>query len=288
MTDNTSVVLAPGGTGPDAIPSPQMAAFAKHFGFGFQAHRVGDANRSARVERQFHYVENNFYAGRVFDDFGDLNRQAVAWCDRVNATFRKHLKASPVELFARERMALTPLPAHIPDVYDIHRRRVDVEGYVHLHTNRYSAPEELIAREVDVREYKSRVVIFDGIRPAAKHPLIPPGRHRRSTLPDHRYKPKSRSRKARPYPGEATLRAASVELDALVTALKKRHGGRASRQLKHLHQIWLDYPDDAVLAAVGRALEYGLLDLKRLEQMVLQRVAGDFFRVTPNPEHDDE
>jgi len=30
---------------------PEMAAFADRFGFRFEAHRIGDADRSGRVER---------------------------------------------------------------------------------------------------------------------------------------------------------------------------------------------------------------------------------------------
>jgi transposase len=52
MVDNLSVVIARG-TGPNAVPAPEMAAFADRFGFRFVAHRVGDVNRSAQVERLF-------------------------------------------------------------------------------------------------------------------------------------------------------------------------------------------------------------------------------------------
>jgi transposase len=61
-------------------------------GFRFQAHEKGDANRSAHVERSFSYIENNFLAGRSFQDWEDANRQARQWCDQVNATFRNKLK----------------------------------------------------------------------------------------------------------------------------------------------------------------------------------------------------
>jgi hypothetical protein len=42
----------------------------------------------------------------------------------------------PRELFAMERAHLKPLPAWIPEVYRLHQRMVDVEGYVALHTDR--------------------------------------------------------------------------------------------------------------------------------------------------------
>src|SRR6478672_6942760 len=61
MIDNTHVVVLRG-TGREMIPVPEMEAFADRFGFRFVAHEIGHANRSGRVERPFHFVENNFLA----------------------------------------------------------------------------------------------------------------------------------------------------------------------------------------------------------------------------------
>jgi transposase len=72
MIDNTHVVVLRG-TGSDMIPVPEMAAFGERFGFHFVAHEIGDANRSARVERPFWFIENNFLAGRTFSSWEDLN-----------------------------------------------------------------------------------------------------------------------------------------------------------------------------------------------------------------------
>ena len=72
MIDNTHVVVL-SGTGKQMVPVPEMEAFARRFGFDFVAHERGDANRSARVERPFDYIENNFLAGRAFLDLADLN-----------------------------------------------------------------------------------------------------------------------------------------------------------------------------------------------------------------------
>ena len=52
MIDNTHVVVLRG-TGREMVPVPEMAAFAERFGFQFVAHAVGNANRSAHVERSF-------------------------------------------------------------------------------------------------------------------------------------------------------------------------------------------------------------------------------------------
>src|SRR5271167_3744744 len=97
MIDNTHVVVLRG-TGREMIPVPEMEAFAERFGFDFVAHERGDANRSGRVERPFSFIENNFLAGRTFASWEELNQQARQWCDRVNSTYKKHIRAVPREL----------------------------------------------------------------------------------------------------------------------------------------------------------------------------------------------
>ncbi|MCP3913508.1 MAG: transposase, partial [Actinomycetia bacterium] len=158
MVDNTHVVVLRG-TGAQMIPVPEMEAFGQRFGFAFRAHEKGDANRSARVERLFWHVETNFLAGRTFTDWKDLNQQARSWCEKGNSTYKRALKAKPVELYAVERTHLQPLPVWIPEPYRVHHRIVDVEGYVALDTNRYSVPGDWIGRQVQVRETQDRLEI---------------------------------------------------------------------------------------------------------------------------------
>jgi transposase len=77
MIDNSNVVVA-SGSGAEAVMAPEMVAFGQIYDFVFIAHAIGDANRSARVERPFYYVEKNFLAGRRFSSWDDLNAQARA------------------------------------------------------------------------------------------------------------------------------------------------------------------------------------------------------------------
>ena len=107
MIDNTHVVVLRG-TGSQMVPVAEMAAFAERFGFRFEAHERGDANRSGRVERPFHFIEHNFLAGRTFASWEELNQQARQWCDRVNGTYKKHIRAVPRELFALEQQPSAP------------------------------------------------------------------------------------------------------------------------------------------------------------------------------------
>jgi len=114
VVDNTSVVVA-AGTGANARIAPEMEAFAARFGFDFVAHAVGHANRSARVERPFAYIERNFYPGRRFADLADLNAQAIPWCCTYNTTFHSSFGGIPDELGVSEALASKALPAWVPE-----------------------------------------------------------------------------------------------------------------------------------------------------------------------------
>jgi transposase len=285
MLDNSSVIIARG-TGKDAVAAEPMQALGERFGFSFEAHAVGDADRSAHVERGFHFIENNFYPGRSFADEADLNAQLRQWCELVADRHRRDLGATPRQLWVAELPSLVPLPIHVPEVYDVHTRRVDVEGYVALHTNRYSAPERTIGRRVSVRESIDRVRIFDGHTCIAVHDRRRVGARAKETLPEHEGHWRRRE-PAPPSVEETTLRNAAPGLGTLVDRLRKRHGGQALRTVKRLHKLWLDYPTEPVIEAVELALRHDLTDLERIERMVLRRIAGDFFRLSTDDDNDD-
>ncbi|MCC6539625.1 MAG: IS21 family transposase, partial [Bryobacterales bacterium] len=222
MIDNTHMVVLRG-SGRTLEPAPEMAAFAERLGFLFVAHEIGGANRSARVERPFHFIENNFLAGRTFADWEDLNRQAREWCDRVNATYKKHIRAVPREPYAAERPLLKPLPVWLREVYRLHHRLVDVEGYVSLHTNRYSVPPAFIGRQVEVRETRDQIEIELDRRHIVRRRRIPTPDQVRVTLPEHRPPRGQGPYKRAPHPEETAILAAAPETAPYVENLK-RHG----------------------------------------------------------------
>jgi transposase len=274
MVDNTHVIVLHG-TGASMVPVPEMAAFGERLGFEFRAHEVGDANRSARVEGPFNQIEKNFLAGRKFEDWDDLNRQAVAWCDKLNAKFSKNLRASRQQLFAQERPHIKPLPIWIPEVYDLHHRIIDLEGYIHVRGCHYSAPYTLIGRQLEIRETKSEIQLFDGPRQIAVHRrLTEPGA--RSTLPEHR-PPRRKPMAPGPLPEEHEILAAVPDLATYVAELKKRCVGRGTIPLRRLLRLLREYPRDAFLSALQEATHYGLYDLERVERMILRSVDRVFF-----------
>jgi hypothetical protein len=285
MIDNTHVVVLRG-TGREMVPVPEMAAFGERFGFRFVAHAIGNANRSARVERPFHFIEHNFLAGRTFASWEDLNRQAREWCDKVNSTYKKHIRAVPRELFAVERLHLKPLPVWIPEVYRLHQRMVDIEGYVALHTNRYSVPVNWIGRRVEVRETKDNIEIQLDARSLVTHTRVADAEYRRIMLAQHRPPRGQGVPRPDPHPEEKAILEATPELAGYVAAIQQRGRKAPTLALRQLLRLVREYPREPLLAAVGEAARYGLYDLDRLERMILRRVVRDYF-LLDDSSHDD-
>ncbi len=285
MIDNTHVVVLRG-TGRDMVPVPEMAGFAERFGFHFVAHGVGHANRSARVERPFWFIETNFLAGRTFSSWEDLNNQARQWCDKVNSTYKKYIRAVPRELFTVERLHLKPLPAWIPEVYRLQQRLVDIEGYIAVRTNRYSVPLEWIGRRVEARETRDKVEI-QLARHLVTHRRLAGAEHQRVMLAEHRPPRGQRASRPDPHPEEQAIVTAAPELADYVTGLKQRSRKAVTLALRQLLRLVREYPREPLLGAAREAARYGLYDLDRLERMILRRVAREYFLLGEGPHGDD-
>lgn len=275
LVDNTSVVVGHG-SGAAMVPAPEMEVFGERYGFVFRARELGDVNRSGRVERPFHFIENNFFAGRRFADIHALNAEALAWCERVNSSFKRHMQAVPRDLFVTELAALQPLPLWVPEVVRVTQRTVDVEGFVTLHTNRYSVPEDWIGRRVEVRESKNRIEIeLDQRTETVVHARLVGCRRQRVMLAEHRRQRKATTAVSR---DEQAILAAAPEFAGFVSLLKNsRRPIRGA--LGHLLRMVREYPREPLARAINRAFEYGLVDMHRVERLVLHSIAGEFFQL---------
>jgi transposase len=283
VIDNTSVLVV-GGSGPEAEIAPEMLAFGQAYRVQFVPHRIGHADRKARVERPFDYIARNFLAGRTFCDWVDLNQQARHWCERTaNQKPKRALGMSPEAASVMERPTLQALPPNPPPVYQTHYRVVDIEAYVALDTNRYSVPERLLGQRVTVLKYPATVQLFHRQAKVAEHPRLIGQRYGKSTQRGHHLPYQRQRLYQQTSPIEQQLRGHHAALDRYVQALKQHAPGRGLRRLRRLLELKRSYPPEAFYAAVAHALHYGLYDLGRLEQLILERVAGEFFQL---PEDD--
>jgi len=277
--DNTSVIIA-SGSGADAVFAPEMNTFARMFGFEFIAHEINDSNRKGKVERPFHYVETNFLAGRTFACWDDLNLQALKWCQYSNNKEKRALGMTPECAYLQEKPCLIPLPEVLPPIYEHYQRLVDTNGFVNLDTNRYSAPEELIGRTLDVYKHPEEVRLFYNHKEIAVHKRLAGRRREKSKIPEHHIRRQRQKADKAASDSEAILRGYHDILDSYISNLKKHVRGRGRSAMNKLLNFKRTYPQDAFVAAVKQANHYGLFDLNRLEELIIKSVAGNFFNLS--------
>ncbi len=279
IIDNTHVIVA-AGVGPDALITPEMEHFGRIYTTRFEPHWLNHPDRKARVERPFHYLEHNFIPGRTFNDWFDLNRQVEEWCVTVsNTKHKRSLGMSPDAAYLMEKPALNPLPPVLPPVYKSLYRVVDIQGYIQLDTNRYSVPHKLVGEKLEVQKHWDRVMIYDKQNKVAEHRRILDKRETRATRPGHHPPLNRKVSLLEPCKEELLLLGKHKALDSYVENLKKRSRGRGVMNLRRLLTIQRTYPQEPFVAAIDTALQYGLYDLARLEKIILENTAGDFFNL---------
>lgn len=276
VIDNSSVIVAYG-TGDGAVMAPEMQAFEKRFDFRFVAHEKGDANRSAKVERDFDFIQKNFPQGRTFTSDEDLNRQAAEWAQKKNTKPQRRFRESADVRLERERAHARQLPEWIPPVYQLHLRRVGANGHVQLEGNEYSAPASVLGREVTLRETMDTITILDGINDLCRHARLLEGERGRSTLPDHKRQPRRRNLRTQATPEERWLAVQSPTFGKFIGGIKDSQGRGFGHHIRKLYVFCQDYGVAAVEPLVLRSMEYGLYDAKRLERMLLQELGAKLF-----------
>lgn len=113
-----------------------------------------------KVERLVHYVRDNFLPGRAFIDFGDLQLQAVAWCDQVNRKIHGTTGERPIDLLVDEK--LNDLPTkNICNPYRMEDRKVSREGFVSYDGTLYGVHWRHSGKRVQVALQCGQIVICD-------------------------------------------------------------------------------------------------------------------------------
>ena len=186
---------------------------------------VGDANRSAAWNAAS-TTSRHLSPGRTFLDLR-TSSPAAGLVHGRQCEPREAAAQGVVELLVAERGALQPLPLHVPEVYEPHRRRVGVDGYITLHTNRYPIEDVHIGRELEVHETVDRVRLFDGHKLIAEYGKLVHGRYQRVPVPEGMHRRDAAQAEAT-FTG-TVLRAVDPAVGNSRAALKKRDGGARSK-----------------------------------------------------------
>src|SRR3989440_2608375 len=106
-----------------------------------------------KIERSVGFVKKNFWPGVSFTEIDDLNRQATAWCERINSRIHGTTHERPSERHEQEPLA--PLPqAFAWERFATEERKVGWDGYFSYDGVLYGLPSSppLAGSVVQVRE----------------------------------------------------------------------------------------------------------------------------------------
>ncbi len=66
------------------------------------------AESKGKVERSVSHVKKSLWGGVTFTDLDDLNRQAYAWCERINSRVHRTTHVRPGDRLAEEKLLPEP------------------------------------------------------------------------------------------------------------------------------------------------------------------------------------
>src|SRR5256884_6296518 len=109
--------------------NPRFADFMASIGVAPRVCKAFTPQTKGKVERTVGVVKQSFWAGVSFADVDDLNRQAHAWCERINGRVHRTTHERPRD--RREREPLSPLPgAFAWERFASEERKVSWDGYL--------------------------------------------------------------------------------------------------------------------------------------------------------------
>lgn len=152
--------------------NPQFADFAVAIGVRARVCKAYTPQTKGKVERTVSYVKHNFWPGVTFTELGDLNRQAMKWCERINGRVHRTTHVRPIDRLPEEGLAAIP-PGNGWERFATEERKVSWDGYVSYDGVLYGIPStaQVAGKRVQVRESHGTLAIWSGGNLVCHHPL---------------------------------------------------------------------------------------------------------------------
>lgn len=255
--DNMKTAVDRVGRGKARSVNPRFKAMVSHYLFEADFCNPAAGWEKGQIEKTVQDSRPRLWQGTpAFATLAALNAWLEERCLILWQELRHPEQAATVaEVWAEERSWLMPVPAPFEGFVE-HPKRVSPTCLIHFERNRYSVPASFANRPVSLRVYAERLVVVAEGQVIAEHPRLIQRQHATGrTVYDWRHYLAVLQRK----PGALRNGAPFAELpDAfkrLQALLLKRPGG--DREMVDILALVLHHDEQAVLAAVERALEAG-------------------------------
>lgn len=255
----------------EPIYQKQYKRFADHYNFLPAPCRVRKPQEKGKVESGIKYICNNFFAGRKFNNFTDMQLALKHWLEyKCNNRIHGTTYARPNDLFNNKEVAsLQSLPISSFDLSSWHKRKVARDCHITIENNYYSIPYAYLLQEVEVELGAHLVKISSQDKVVATH-IRAQGKGifvtNRSHYPEYKlYYPQSEEYKIH---ATTHMNAIGENSAHLLELLQKTHSKDWSRTVKGILSLRKSYSDEILDKACKRAMYYGALSYSKIKEII--------------------
>jgi hypothetical protein len=273
IIDNTNLAVH-SGSGSRAVFNEEMELFSRKHGYRWKAHEIGCPNRKAGKERNFYTLETNFFPGRSFVSWADLNKQVFEWAT-VRYAQRPHsqTKLIPIQLFEEEKKHMTALPGWMEAPYESYERVIDEYGYVAYEGNYYWVPQTEI-KEIKIIRYEQKIKIFTSLKEYKEYTLPEPGTHNQEFGKENAppFHPQPKSMKKSCDIEEEKLRAMGPAVTTYLDWLINSKVRTKSKLIRELYLLSQKISVSLFTEVLENALLYQVTSLEVLRDSAVQKL----------------
>jgi transposase len=159
--DNMRVVIRRFVGKTEKEPTEALLKLSMYYQFDFRFCNVQRGNEKGHVERSVEFVRRKAFCKKdCFPTIAGSNNWLWGTCNRLNTRYNRDNQGKrPIDLLEDEKMHLIPVPPSF-DCSQMEQSRVDKYSVITYGTNRYSVPDHLVGKMVDIRVYPERLLCY--------------------------------------------------------------------------------------------------------------------------------
>lgn len=267
--DNLATAVKKILTGRDREEQDAFSALRAHYLFDSHFCTPGKGNEKGSVENLVGYARRNFLVPvPEVRTLAELNEKLRAAC-LSSRRLRHPVKATTVgAVFEQERKVLLGLPQRSFDCARVVHAKVNSLSLVHFETNRYSVPTNCAYRQVTVKAYVERVLVYKDTELVAEHTRLY-GRNEESLNFDHYLDLLERKPGAMSYARALRPGALPPVWARYLEALRHTYT-RPEKEFIHTLRLLRHMPAQHVNEALRQSLEMGTYGCEVVRNFALQ------------------
>ena len=151
-------------------PTEALLKLSTYYQFHFRFCNVARGNEKGHVERSVEFVRRKAFSGNDrYPSVEAANVWLEGTCNRLNTRFNRDNQGKrSIDLLELEKKQLAPVPPPF-DCAHLEQCRVDKYSVITYGTNRYSVPDHLVGRIVDIKVYPEQLHCYHDNRKVCQH-----------------------------------------------------------------------------------------------------------------------